>query len=65
VDISEMMGSEMHLHIKTDAGALVIRAAIDESLEAYSFSHNAKQDFYFSFPASRIHLFDQGTELSL
>ena len=62
VDLSEMMGSELHLHMKTgseDVIAVVPTTRMD--MKAVS-SGNA---VHFSFDAELIHLFDKETELNV
>jgi len=58
LDVSEMMGSEMHLHVKLSDQELVIRASTTELFRDYSFEHNSANYVYFTFPNTVIHLFD-------
>ena len=65
LDVSEMMGSEMYLHVKIDEKNIVVRASTTELLRDYTFGKNAENHVYFNFPSSMIHLFDIDSELSI
>ncbi len=64
VDVSEMMGSEIHLHVLVNEDMVVIRVpTTDYTEEAYK---QGKDTYvYFDMPGSLIHLFDPQTEQSL
>lgn len=65
IDVSEMMGSEVHLHVTTAEGKeLVVRipsTEISEEQRSSQFSGEVK----LNFPGDLIHLFDPETEENL
>ena len=66
IDVNEMMGSELHLHLrsKNDDKIIVRLPTVDLSKEQRaSLSYGNKM--YISFPAKVMHLFDPETEKSL
>ena len=65
VDVSEMMGSEVYLHLNVHGVDAVIRVQTTEILNDYTFESNKANDVFFSFPGNRVHLFDCETEESL
>jgi multiple sugar transport system ATP-binding protein len=65
LDVSEMMGSEMHLHVKIGEDEIVIRTATSDFLQDYTFEHNQESLIYFTFPGAMIHLFDNETQMNM
>jgi multiple sugar transport system ATP-binding protein len=64
VDVSEMMGSEMYLHVVVDEKEVVIRVQITD-INAHEFELGKANFIQFEIPESRIHLFDAETEKNL
>lgn len=65
LDVSEMMGSEVYLHVNVDDRNIVIRVPTTDMLEDYTSTQLAPRDISFTFPPDRIHLFDKESENSL
>jgi len=66
INVNEMMGSELHLHLtsKNDDRIIVRLPTVDLTKEQRdSLSYNNK--LYITFPAKVMHLFDPATERSL
>jgi multiple sugar transport system ATP-binding protein len=63
VDVAEMMGSEVYLHMNIQGKDLVIRAQTGDGLNKYTFETGSEH--YFTFPASQAHVFDNETGVSL
>ena len=66
IDVNEMMGSELHLHLtdKNGDNILVRLPTMDLTQEQRrSLSYGSR--LFISFPAKAMHLFDPGTEKSL
>ena len=66
IDVNEMMGSELHLHLssKNDDKIIVRLPTVDltkEQRNSLSFGNK----LYITFPAKVMHLFDPATEKSL
>jgi len=62
VDVSEMMGTELHLHLDADGTEIVaIVPFTEETVGAYRFG----SDVYFTFNPDYLHLFDTTTEKSI
>ncbi len=64
VDVSEMMGSEIYLHVAADGRDVVIRVQITD-LNGAVFTPGKENHVYFHIPEDLIHLFDVETEKSL
>ena len=62
VDVSEMMGSELHLHMTAD-GQDVVAVVPTTELEGKTVTNGSKVKF--SFPAKLLHIFDKETEENL
>lgn len=56
VELSELMGSEMHLHVDVDGASVVLKIATPERLEG--FSADPLKEIDFTFNPARMHLFD-------
>ena len=65
VDVSEMMGSEVYLHVNIEGKDAVIRVPTTDLLDSYTFVPGRENYIYFTFSSSMIHLFDPATEQSL
>ena len=66
IDVNEMMGSELHLHLSSqnDDKIIVRLPTVDltkEQRESLTFGNK----LYITFPAKVMHLFDPATEKSL
>ncbi|MER1992759.1 MAG: ABC transporter ATP-binding protein, partial [Eubacteriales bacterium] len=66
IDVNEMMGSELHLHLrsKNDDKIIVRLPTVDLSKEQRA-SLSFGNKMYITFPAKVMHLFDPETEKSL
>lgn len=64
VDVSEMMGSEIYLHLVVDGRDAVIRVQVTD-LNSSLFEPGKTNYVSFKIPADLIHLFDVETEKSL
>lgn len=65
VDISEMMGSEILLHVNASGHNVTIRISTTKLQESYAFEYGYKRRVWFTFPAETMHLFDLKTEQNL
>ena len=74
VDVSEMMGSELHLHVAVgqeqaggDGGLkdVVMRVSTSDLPDAYHGGIPHGTQLHFSFPGSLVHLFSKETEQNL
>lgn len=64
VDVSEMMGSEIFLHVNVDEMDVVIRVQTTD-LNTITFEHAKTNYINFRIPEELIHLFDIETEKNL
>ena len=62
IDVSEMMGSELHLHMNAQ-GTDVVAVVQTEEIDLNKVSHHA--DVRFTFRPENMHLFDPATEENL
>ena len=62
VDVSEMMGSELHLHMSA-GGQDIVAVVPTTELEGKTVTNGSKVKF--TFPAKLLHLFDKDTEENL
>lgn len=58
VDVSEMMGSEVYLHVLVDNKDVVIRVKTTDLMNSYGLESEKSNNVYFTLPESLIHLFD-------
>ena len=65
VDVSEMMGSEVFLHVNMQGNDVTIRVPTTDLPEAYTFTPGKDKCIHFTFPGNAIHLFDPDTEQNL
>ena len=70
VDVSEMMGSEIHLHVtaKEDNGAekdVVLVVSTTDLPESFRAGIPYGTTIHFTFPGELVHLFDKETERNL
>ena len=65
VDVSEMMGSEIHLHASCYGKDIVVRVSATELDEQRRGGLAYGTEIEFAFPADLIHLFDPETEENL
>jgi multiple sugar transport system ATP-binding protein len=71
VDVSEMMGSELYLHISADAAAqsgskdVVMRVATIDLPDHFHGGIPYGTKLSFSFPGALVHLFNKETEENL
>ncbi len=60
VDVSELMGSEVYLHVTVGESDVVIRVQIAD-IQNYTFQPGVENYVYFMVPSQFIHLFDTET----
>ena len=65
VDVSEMMGSEVYLHVNVDGKDAVIRVPTGDLLDSYTFTPGRENFIHFTFSGTMMHLFSNETEQSL
>lgn len=65
VDVSEMMGSEVHLHVISSDKEIVLRIPSTELPPQHRAGIPFGTEVHFSFPADLIHLFDPASEKNL
>ncbi len=65
VDVSEMMGSEIHLHIDATGKDVVVRVPTVDLEESNRGGFKYGSEFNFTFRNDQIHLFDPKTEKNL
>ena len=65
VDVSEMMGSEIHLHVAAAGKDVVVRVPTVDLSSANRGGFAYGSDFNFTFRADQIHLFDPASERNL
>ena len=71
VDVSEMMGSELHLHVAVSredsekAKDVVMRVATSDLPDAYHGGIPYGTQLHFAFPGALVHLFNKDTEENL
>ncbi|MEG1720199.1 MAG: sn-glycerol-3-phosphate ABC transporter ATP-binding protein UgpC [Pseudoflavonifractor sp.] len=65
VDVSEMMGSEVHLHVLAGDKDVVLRIASTDLPTEHRAGIPFGTEIHFAFPADLVHLFDPKTELNL
>ena len=58
VDVSELMGSEMHMHVDIEGKDAVLKVQTPELLDSYTFDATSQNYVNFTFSSNRIHLFD-------
>jgi multiple sugar transport system ATP-binding protein len=61
IDVSEMMGSEMHMHLSVEGKDVVIRVPTIE-MEKYFDETGNRSSISFLFPSALIHLFKSAEE---
>ena len=64
VDVCEMMGGEMHLHVAVDNTDVIIRVPTEE-MTNIGVSPRKKSVIHFEIPGRLVHLFDIETEENL
>ena len=65
VDVSEMMGSEIYLHVNTNGKDIVLRVPTTELPADQRGGIPSGTEIRFTFPADLLHLFDPSTEKNL
>ncbi len=65
VDVSEMMGSEIYLHVDADGKDVVLRIPSTELPSAWRAGIPYGTQIAFTFPAELLHLFDPETEKNI
>ena len=65
VDVSEMMGSEIHLHVNAGGHDVVLRVPTTELASEYKGGFSYGDQVHFTFRGDLIHLFDPETEKNL
>lgn len=59
--ISEMMGSEIYIHTSVEGTDTILRVALSDLPEDYSFEADTVNTITFTFPAQRVQIFDAET----
>ena len=59
VDVSEMMGSELHLHVNVDGRDAIIRVPTVELPRELSGGIGRCTEIHFKFPSAMVHLFSK------
>lgn len=65
VDVSEMMGSEIHLHLNCFGSDVVVRVATSKLTEEQRADLKFGSRVHIAFPADLVHIFDYDTEENL
>ena len=66
IDVSEMMGSEVYLHVKTVSQAeCILRVPVTDLPERYSNWAEVEGETFISFDINQCHLFDRTTQENL
>ena len=65
IDVSEMMGSEIHLHLDCFGKDIVVRVSTTATGEAKMLGFKHGDAVNLAFPADLVHLFDPKTERNL
>ena len=65
VDVSEMMGSEIHLHVNAGGHDVVLRVPTTELASEHKGGFSYGDQVHFTFRGDLIHLFDPETEENL
>ncbi|MDR0889161.1 MAG: sn-glycerol-3-phosphate ABC transporter ATP-binding protein UgpC [Oscillospiraceae bacterium] len=65
VEVSEMMGSEIHLHLRAQDKEIVLRVNTTELPEAYRAGIPYGTQLHFTFPGDLLHLFDKESQKNL
>ena len=65
VDVSEMMGSEIHLHVSCHGKDVVLRIPTTELESDQRGGMEYGTEINISFPEDLVHLFDPETEANL
>ena len=64
VDVSELMGSEVYLHVAVEESDVVIRVQIAD-MQNYTFEPGQENYVYFMLPSPLVHLFDPETNINM
>lgn len=65
VDVSEMMGSEIYLHVDVEGKDAIIRIKTTNVLNEFSFEPGKENHIHFGFQTSLMHLFDKENQESI
>ena len=65
VDVSEMMGSEVHLHVNADGKDVVLRVPTVDLPEEHRGGIQYGTEVHFTFRTDLLHMFDPQTEKNL
>ena len=65
VDVSEMMGSELHLHVSVDGRDAIIRVPTVELPHDFNGRIGRLMEIHFKFPSAMLQLFSKEDESSL
>lgn len=65
VDVSEMMGSEVHLHVNADGKDVVLRVPTTDLPEEHRGGIRYGTEVLFTFRSDSLHIFDPKTEENL
>jgi multiple sugar transport system ATP-binding protein len=64
IDLSEMMGSEVYLHVQVEDSIIILRVKTAE-LNCYAFEPGAENYIRFIVPNTFLHVFDAETEKNI
>lgn len=65
VEVSEMMGSEVFLHVNMQGNDVTIRVPTADLPDNYTFAPGKDNYIHFTIPGGMMHLFDPDTQQSL
>lgn len=65
VDVLEMMGSEIYLHVKMDGQAVIIRTPTDALPREYRQYIPTGVNMRFTFSGNLVHIFDKDTQFNM
>jgi multiple sugar transport system ATP-binding protein len=60
-EVSEMMGSEVYIHMPVDSHEIVLKSNLGDLPEDFNLDAGASNTVYFTFPSRRIQIFDNET----
>jgi multiple sugar transport system ATP-binding protein len=65
VDVFEMMGSEVYLHVTIQDKDAIIRVPTEEIKDKFDLNNINEKPVYFDFPIRLMHIFDKKTQKNL
>jgi len=58
LEVTELMGSEMHVHVKVEGHIIVMKISRPEVMNELTFDVKSQKNIYFKPESNRIHIFD-------